>query len=90
MGDFGRIEKQVLKLIAQAKEQRKAKSMKEKIKRFFEAIVDFTTSRKFYVALIGAALQLIPIFIQPVPEWYGVVLAFFTAIGVYSIPNEKK
>jgi len=64
--------------------------MKEKLKRFLEAVVDFATSRKFYVALIGAVLQLIPIFIQPQPEWYGVLVAFFTAVGVYTIPNKVK
>lgn len=61
-----------------------------KFKQFIEEIVTFATSRKFYVALVGAVLQLIPLFIQPQPEWYGVLVAFFTAIGVYSVPNKVK
>lgn len=64
--------------------------MKAKLKKFLESIVEVATSRKFYIALIGAALQLIPIFIQPQPDWYGVLVAFLTAIGVYTVPNEKK
>ena len=64
--------------------------MKAKLKLFIESIVNFATSRKFYVALIGAVLQLIPLFVQPQPEWYGVLVAFFTAIGVYSVPNKVK
>lgn len=63
--------------------------MKNQIKLFLESIVSFTTSRKFYVALIGALLQLIPLFIDPQPEWYGIAVAFFTAIGVYSVPNKE-
>lgn len=64
--------------------------MGNKIKAFLEAIVNFATSRKFYVALIGAVLQLIPLLIVPTPEWYGIVVAFFTAIGVYSVSNKTR
>lgn len=63
--------------------------MKAKLQKFFEDIVDFATSRKFYVALVGAVLQAIPVFVQPLPEWYAIAVAFFTAIGIYSVPNKK-
>lgn len=90
MSELDDLQKSTLRLIKKVRKERESKTMKAKLKKFFEAIVDFATSRKFYVALIGALLQLIPIFIEPQPEWYGVLVAFFTAIGVYSIPNAKK
>lgn len=59
------------------------------MKEFFSSLWVFVQSRKFYVALVGAVLQLIPLLIVPTPEWYGVIVAFFTAIGVYSVPNKE-
>ena len=65
--------------------------MKAKLQKFFSDILDFATSRKFYVALVGAVLQAIPLFFapEPAPEWYHILVAFFTAIGIYSVPNKK-
>lgn len=63
--------------------------MKAKVSKFLEAVLDFATSRKFYVALVGAVLQAIPIFFVPTPEWYHILVAFFTAIGVYTVPNKR-
>lgn len=59
------------------------------MKDFFTPLLSFVTSRKFYVALIGFLLILIPLYIQPVPEWYEPLIAFLTAIGVYAVPNSK-
>lgn len=52
-----------------------------------KSVISFVESRKFYAALIGAALQLVALYVQPLPEWYGIVVAFATALGVYVVPN---
>ena len=55
-----------------------------------KSILSFVESRKFYVALIGLVLQLIPVLIVPTPSWYALVVAAATAVGVYAVPNESK
>ena len=89
MSDFNRIQKAILKDMREYKQEREAKKMKAKLKKFFEDIMSVATSRKFYIALIGFALTLVQLYIQPVPDWYGPLVAFLTAAGVYSVPNKK-
>ena len=47
----------------------------------------FSKYRKFFVALLGAAVQVV---VQQFPdqEWVQVIVAVLTAIGVYQVPND--
>ncbi len=51
-----------------------------------------TTARKWGIALIGAAAQLVAAGLLPdnLKPWGAVVLALATALGVYAVPNTPK
>lgn len=57
------------------------------MKPFFKSLLTFVESRKFYVAVIGFVLQLVALYINPLPEWYSPLVALLTAAGVYVTPN---
>ena len=60
------------------------------MKNFFTPLLSFVQSKKFYVALLGFALVLVQLYFPTLPVWYAPLVTFLTAIGVFSVTNEKK
>ena len=47
----------------------------------------FNKYRKFFVALLGAVVQVV-VSTFPDQEWVQVLVALLTAFGVYQVPND--
>lgn len=80
MSDFRTVERQVLKIIAQARANRKKNSIMQKF------INWFTKYNKLWVALLGAIVTTLTVYF-PSSQWITLIVTFLTAAGVYAAPN---